>query len=250
MKLTKPLQGGYFTQRFGDNPQVYKSLGLIGHDGNDWATPENTPIYSAHDGVVVRIVNDSKLGRGILISSTTKESGIEKEDVYYCTMYWHLNRIDVTPNQVVKAGQQVGLSGNTGFSTGPHLHFGLYSLKSIPLYGDTLDVCNKNNGYKGAIDPLPFMDIVVNGEKIEKLSKKLFFGDKGDDVLRLQKFLSYFGYFDLSKMYNNFGTYTRDRLIDFQLIVMPTWNASEKNLFAQGKTSVGVKTLPFINNIL
>jgi murein DD-endopeptidase MepM/ murein hydrolase activator NlpD len=57
------------------------------------------------------------------------------------TVYGHLSRIDVREGQFVRAGQQIGLSGSTGCSSGPHLHFGVNRLT------------NTNNGQKTLIDP-------------------------------------------------------------------------------------------------
>jgi murein DD-endopeptidase len=46
--------------------------------------------------------------------------------------YAHLSRIDVNPGQAVRAGQRIGVSGNSGRSTGPHLHFSLSRQPSPP----------------------------------------------------------------------------------------------------------------------
>ena len=64
------------------------------------------------------------------------------------TVYAHLSKHYVKVGDKVKAGDRVGLSGNTGASTGPHLHFGFR-----PWNWKTL----LNNGFKGYVDPTPFL---------------------------------------------------------------------------------------------
>lgn len=66
----------------------------------------------------------------------------------YKTYYAHLSQVAVKTGQSVIAGQQIGLSGNTGNSSGAHLHFGV---KPLPF--------NNNNGYLGAVDPLPLIGV-------------------------------------------------------------------------------------------
>lgn len=84
------------------------------HKGVDLAIRSNDTIYAAFDGKV-RLTNYEAKGYGnyiILRHPNTLE-----------TVYGHLNKILVKPNQTVKAGQPIGLGGSTGRSTGPHLHF-------------------------------------------------------------------------------------------------------------------------------
>jgi hypothetical protein len=76
--------------------------------------------------------------------------GVELTDGQHKTIYWHLDKTMVDLKQSVKAGEVIGLGGTTGFSTGPHLHFGL---KEVDSKGVTV---NHNNGFLGAIDPSPY----------------------------------------------------------------------------------------------
>lgn len=84
------------------------------HFGIDIANRVGTPIYAPADGVVQEAGWVSGYGQWIRLGHTA-----HKVD----TGYGHLNRILVSPGQFVKRGQQIGEMGNTGFSTGPHLHF-------------------------------------------------------------------------------------------------------------------------------
>lgn len=92
------------------------------HNGMDLAVPTGTPIYAAADGRVV-IRKNNPGGYGYYLS-------IQHDKDYY-TVYGHLSQWLVSDGQTVRAGQQIAKSGNTGRSTGPHLHFEV--LKGGPL---------------------------------------------------------------------------------------------------------------------
>jgi len=83
------------------------------HAGTDFAGPIGTPIYSTADGVVTHAGWSSGYGRLIKIQH---EFGIE-------TRYAHLNSMRVSVGQRVSRGQRIGDMGNSGRSTGPHLHY-------------------------------------------------------------------------------------------------------------------------------
>jgi len=84
------------------------------HKGNDFACVVGTPVKSCWDGVV-RYAQYNYGGYGNLVI-VRHYNGLE-------TYYAHLQRIDVKINERVSNGQQIALSGNTGKSLGPHLHF-------------------------------------------------------------------------------------------------------------------------------
>ncbi|WP_417596786.1 peptidoglycan DD-metalloendopeptidase family protein [Oceanospirillum sp.] len=86
------------------------------HHGVDLATPTGTAILSTGDGVVKRIGNHPFAGKYIDIDHGGS----------YKTRYLHLSRIQVKRGSQVKRGQRIALSGNTGRSTGAHLHFELH----------------------------------------------------------------------------------------------------------------------------
>ena len=85
------------------------------HDGVDLTCPTGTPIHAADKGLVVYTGWRGGYGSTILIDHG---SGIS-------TMYAHCSRYAVQEGQAVNRGQVIGYVGTTGFSTGPHLHFGL-----------------------------------------------------------------------------------------------------------------------------
>ena len=92
------------------------------HNGVDFAMSTGTPVLSTGDGVVTRVVNHPYAGKYIEIQHSGQ----------YVTRYLHLSRSLVRRGQKVKRGQQIAKSGNTGRSTGPHLHFEL-RIKGRPV---------------------------------------------------------------------------------------------------------------------
>jgi murein DD-endopeptidase MepM/ murein hydrolase activator NlpD len=83
------------------------------HEGVDMAGPIGTPIYATADGVVIEAGWASGYGRLVKVQH---EFGIE-------TRYAHLNAIHVEVGQRVSRGEHLGDMGNSGRSTGPHLHY-------------------------------------------------------------------------------------------------------------------------------
>jgi len=126
------------SQYFGENPQIYKRFKMDGHNGLDFACPTGTPIYAGFDGIA-KIKDDKDKGYGLHV----RVIGNKTE-----TVYAHLSKVFIQEGQMVRAGiSKLGDSGNTGFSTGSHLHLGLRKV-------DGGRVLEYNNGYKGYINPL------------------------------------------------------------------------------------------------
>jgi len=131
------------SQRFSENPQIYSQFNLAGHNGLDFAIPEGTPILAVDDGVVNYIGYDED-GYGHYIR--INHNGFQ-------TLYAHGKEVICKQIGIkVKKGDCVLISGNTGFSTGAHLHFGL---REIDSKGSVL---NYENGYLGYVDPLPWLN--------------------------------------------------------------------------------------------
>lgn len=120
------------TQYFGNtpfstaNPQVYNGRG---HTAIDIGAPIGTPITAALDGVVLGTGN-TDLARGCY---SYGKWVMVKHANGLSTLYAHLSSIDVSPGQSVASGQVVGLSGMTGYATGPHLHFGVYATEGTKI---------------------------------------------------------------------------------------------------------------------
>lgn len=166
-----PLNNYVITQRFGEHPENYDTFGCIGHMGLDlWSI--NRSVYACHDGVVVDVTKPNSAvagGYGICprIVSEEKVNG-----VYLYTLYGHLKECYVKIGDKVKEGEFIGIEGNTGNviaspnGDGTHVHLGLYLLDDVkpntfqigfPI-GKTYTLLNHNNGYNGAVDPLPYLN--------------------------------------------------------------------------------------------
>ncbi|MDX3579255.1 MULTISPECIES: M23 family metallopeptidase [unclassified Streptomyces] len=101
------------------------------HSGQDFAVPSGTKVMAAHGGTVVKAGGNGAgdgpaYGNAIVIKHAN--------GVY--SQYAHLSRIDVKIGQVVKTGQKIALSGNTGNSSGPHLHF---EIRTTANYGSAIN---------------------------------------------------------------------------------------------------------------
>lgn len=101
------------TSKFGEVSQVHPTP----HTGIDLAFPEGTPLQSVGNAIVERIVDygNENVGKGVILRLADGKE----------VVYGHLSEIKVKVGQMVADGQIIGLSGNTGHSTGPHLHLGL-----------------------------------------------------------------------------------------------------------------------------
>lgn len=128
------------TQYFGLNEAVYKRFGLKGHNGLDFGLPLLTPIFSGVDGVVSRVANDPD-GYGLYVQVWDKSQSV-------VLLFAHLNKVFVSEKMTVSKYQMIALSGNSGFTTGPHLHFGVY------IADATGQKLYPTNGYAGYVDPL------------------------------------------------------------------------------------------------
>ncbi len=107
-----PLKAGRRTSGFGNRLDPFKKT-ISFHSGIDFACPVGTRIYAARSGKVQFAGYSGNYGLLVII----------KHHHQYYSYYGHLSRTLVRKGTVVKRGQPIALSGNTGRSTGPHLHF-------------------------------------------------------------------------------------------------------------------------------
>jgi len=91
------------------------------HKGIDFSTPIGTPVYAMVDGVCISAgwedPKDQKKGFGLRV---WQESVIDGRTIYF--WYGHLSETKIKPVELIKKGQEIGITGNSGSSTGPHLH--------------------------------------------------------------------------------------------------------------------------------
>ena len=108
----KPISGGRLSSNFGGRSAPTKGASTY-HQGIDWATPVGTSVMASSGGTVTRAGWGSGYGYVVYIQHA---DGRE-------TRYGHLSKVLVSVGQQVSQGQKIALSGNTGRSTGPHVHF-------------------------------------------------------------------------------------------------------------------------------
>ncbi|PTY36451.1 hypothetical protein BGP77_03895 [Saccharospirillum sp. MSK14-1] len=99
------------------------------HPGTDYLVPVGTDVVATADGSIARAYTSVTYGKTVIIDHGESRSG--EGNVY--TLYAHGSEISVEENQQVKMGQKVLTSGNTGNSTGPHLHYEVIKSTSTPF---------------------------------------------------------------------------------------------------------------------
>ncbi len=141
--LGAPFQGRRpISQLFGENPSIYgrytyNRVALRGHNAVDFAMPVGVPLLAVDNGVVAQVGFDVG-GYGHFV--VTRHGWGE-------ALYAHMNNVDISVGEAVDRGQTLGASGNTGASTGPHLHFAI-----------RLPNADRADGWGGFRDPLPYLD--------------------------------------------------------------------------------------------
>lgn len=108
----KPISGGRISSQFGKRSAPTKGASTY-HKGVDWAVPTGTAVFASCGGTVERAGWGSGYGYVVYINHSDGRQ----------TRYAHLSKVLVKAGQTVKQGERIALSGNTGVSTGPHLHF-------------------------------------------------------------------------------------------------------------------------------
>ncbi len=121
---------------------VYKTVKM--HAGLDFAAPQGTPIYASADGTI-KIAGNNGNGYGNYV--------VVNHGYGYETLYGHMVKVKAKPGQKVKRGEVIGWVGNTGKSTGPHLHYEVHK-----------------NGNK--LDPVYFFYNDLTPEQFERLLKQ------------------------------------------------------------------------------
>lgn len=140
--LARPIKSYYVTSGFGRRVDPITG-GYATHQGLDFAGPEREKILSPSSGKVILAGQFSGYGNAVVIDHGF---GIT-------TRYGHLSVVKVQKGQIVKKGDVIALQGNTGRSTGPHLHYEV-RYKNIPLnprkFLEAGDSLNSSNSFKYA----------------------------------------------------------------------------------------------------
>ena len=191
MKIQNPVPGsilkkhpfGSIYQYFGVSGLYYGRLGILGHNGIDIATKYGSLVVATHSGKVAEVYYNQTLGGQVIAITGNERFNYENEECVIHTVYGHLIKDSqrVKVGDVVEAGQAIGLEGNTGFvisgniaywgdapnQIGTHLHFGCYIVRASDWKYQ-----NPNNGFKGAVNPLFFLD-TDEKEKVSSLKEIL-----------------------------------------------------------------------------
>ncbi|MEK7566977.1 MAG: peptidoglycan DD-metalloendopeptidase family protein [Patescibacteria group bacterium] len=138
--LSWPLANVFITQYFGNtpfatqNPQIYNGGG---HNGIDLRATVGTPIKSAADGRVVALGDTDRSCNGVSYGKWV----LVEHDNNISTLYAHLSYMQVSVGDSLQKNQTLGYSGNTGYTTGPHLHFTVFATKGVQLKSIKSRVC-------------------------------------------------------------------------------------------------------------
>lgn len=165
--MRRPLNGiPVVTQGFGESAVDYAQFGLKGHHGVDYLAGIGTAVYAPESGRIEFSRN------GVTDKYTGRFAAGETIVLIGTHEHWfmHLDKRFVSEGQQVKEGDVIGNSGNTGFTTGPHLHWGVRPLTP-----------NMNNGYRGFINPADVLNQEIQGgtvqlteEAVKTLYRRLF----------------------------------------------------------------------------
>ena len=167
------------TSKFGLRTHPVTGAAGTFHSGVDYAASTGTPLRAIADGVVVVSTTTKggvNVGYGHYIVVEHDVKGIGK----FCSIYAHLNRLGLPRGTRVKKGDVVAHSGNTGSSTGPHLHFEIRNTAyNVAGFWNRAT----NGRYLNAIDPEPFLKILQKEEeKVQKLPTQSKYFDDVDQA--------------------------------------------------------------------
>jgi murein DD-endopeptidase MepM/ murein hydrolase activator NlpD len=130
--LGYPLEKTIITQYFGNTQFAAAHMAVYngkGHNGVDFGTPIGTPVMAAESGTIIGTGDTDKACPG---ASYGKWMLIEHQNGL-SSLYGHLSVIKLGEGETVHRGQTIAYSGNTGYSTGPHLHFTVYASQGVKV---------------------------------------------------------------------------------------------------------------------
>jgi murein DD-endopeptidase MepM/ murein hydrolase activator NlpD len=178
---------GSCTQKYGVNKALYASMDMRGHNGLDLVAPWGTPLMAVEDGTILEVKDDpSGYGKHVRFLSDKSTLNAFRE-----WTYGHCSTTFVKVGQHVTAGQIIANMGNTGFVVsgdntpfwgtnpdhkGTHLHLGLRLMQKVangwkyPGSDIGINCLSYNNGFKGSIDPTPYLVGATEANKTEQIT--------------------------------------------------------------------------------
>jgi len=151
--FTHPVDG-YITQGYGET-SFTKSSGkdyYNFHNGLDFTASIGTPIKAPADGIVLAVGNSDNYcpkgayGKYIVIDHQNN----------LATLYGHLSLIKVNSGQTIQRGDIIGYTGNSGLTTGPHLHFTVYDARTVEIRKGITGACGLLP-FGGSVNPLDYL---------------------------------------------------------------------------------------------
>ena len=172
--VLKEYPAGSITQFFGENPTLYARMNMKGHNGVDLVAEHGTLMLAVEKGKIVEVKNDPNgYGKHVRFITSRSYNGLNLE-----WTYGHCDDILVEVGMPVEEGEPIAVMGNTGFvvsgstpfwkfnpHAGTHLHLGCRLVEksaygwAYPGSSVKIRVPEYENGYKGAIDPLPYFNV-------------------------------------------------------------------------------------------
>lgn len=149
-----PLQNSpekpVITQNFGDRPEYYAKYKMKGHNGTDFRARTALPVFAPFSGEII-VENSANAGYGLHVRIRSRERGLE------ITLAHFSEAAPVPQSGIVNMGDRIGMTGNSGDSSAPHLHCTLRRIENHPdLKTFNLPVKDYDNGFLGAINPAPY----------------------------------------------------------------------------------------------
>lgn len=176
MRIYRAIKQNWITQKFGENRSpIYKQWGLLGHNGIDFfigcqdisvkiggkCEPIYYDLYDCY-GKITKLSNEINEGLGVVVITEDKDGTFQHR-------WWHLDSFNpvLKVGDIIDSGTILGIGGNTGYSTGAHLHRDLKKMGK-DTYGNFYKL-QPNNGYDGATDPMPYFTNEYIKNVVDKL---------------------------------------------------------------------------------
>ncbi len=158
-KFIIPVKGKYrVSSPFGWRKDPVTKKNTRHHNGTDLVTPnQNEPVLAAMNGRVLKAEKSTATNGGFGYYVVIRHMIGAK---FYTSLYAHMKAgsLKVKPGQLVKAGDQLGILGDTGYTTGPHLHFEIWQGRTHGWSSDG----------RGFVDPMKFIPTMASSDEIKK----------------------------------------------------------------------------------